>query len=199
MTNGDPEALAEALYREARMGTDAAASTVLLVNRLIGDKALRRVPSHAMADEAALVRVGATWRIYVRDDLPPAERRFAALHEVAHWALGLQASEAACDRLAGALLVPRLPFLRALRSRGERVRSFAAYFGVSETCAWLRLGEVAAEPIAVVTPRAVRIRGAAFSWPTEPRLRELAERRRVPGLRKARPRGDGLRAVLRAI
>lgn len=195
MDDGEFETLAEALYREAGLATDAAVSPVRLVDRLMGARSLRTVPAAAMADDAALVRVGSAWRIYLRDDLSEPDRRFAALHELAHWSIGLDASEAACDRLAGALLVPRRAF--ELRRRAG-VPRLAVQFGTTEACTWLRLGEVAAQPIALVSPDSVRIRGRAFSWPTVEKIRELAALPRIPGLRKTRVNDAIPRVVLRA-
>jgi hypothetical protein len=200
MNDGEFEGLAESLYREARLETDVAVSPVRLVDRLMGERSLRVVPASAMADEAALVRVGVTWRIYVRADLSQADRRFAALHELAHWSIGLTASEADCNRLAGALLVPRRAFQLRLDLLGVRVARLADQFGTTEACAWLRLGEVTPDrAIALVSPASVRIRGRAFSWPAPGRLRELAAARRVPGLRKAVLRDAVPRVVLQAI
>lgn len=198
MINGDFEALAERLYRNAGLKTDVAVSPVRLVERLMGERSLRSVPANAMADAAALVRVGVSWRIYVRADLSEADRRFAALHELAHWSIGLDASEADCDRLAGALLVPRQAF-QLVRANGVHVRRVAHEFCTTEACAWLRLGEVAATPIALVSPASVRIRGRAFSWPVAGKLRELAAKSSTPGLRKAVLRDPLPRVVLRAI
>jgi hypothetical protein len=172
---------------------------VRLVERLLGAHTLRTVPAAAMADDAALVRVGSTWRIYVRADLSDADRRFAALHELAHWSLGLSASETDCDRLAGALLVPRRAFEIRVRSEGAQVRKLAQQFSTTEACTWLRLGEVSATPIALVSPSTVRIRGSAFSWPAPAQLRELTSQPHVPGLRKAVLRDPLHRVVFRAI
>jgi hypothetical protein len=166
-----------------------------LARRHLGPAALREAPSWSLCDEAALIRVGTEWRIYLRPGLSPQRARFALLHELAHWAEPT-ASEVLCNQTAGAILLPRPAFLGAVR--GRRMVTVARSFGTDETCAWLRYGETTGAPLAVVTPKAVRVRGATHNWPAESVMRELAAQHRIPGLRKSKLFDAPDRTVLRA-
>jgi hypothetical protein len=74
----------------------------------------------------------------------------------------------------------------------------AQWFVTTETCAALRFGEVTGEPLALISPRAVVVRGDEWVWPDERELRAIARRRVAPGIRKTRLRDDPRRLVLRA-
>ena len=195
---GDFDGTAEALYRFAGFQTTAQPPLLTLVERLLGDGSIRTVPDAALRSDGALVRVKGEWRVYLRAGASPLRKRFVLLHELSHWALGPEASEDTCDRLAGALLLPRQAYLNAGPSR-ERMPRLATMFGSDQTCAWLRFGEATGVPTAVVGPSTVRIRGAAYSWPLDPELRALGTRSRLPGLRKCRLSDDTSRSVVRAI
>jgi hypothetical protein len=198
MNAGEIEGTAERLYREAGFDLGKQAPSVLLARRLVGDRSVYSVPPEAFSGRGALVRVGAERRIYVRADLPMATKRFVLLHEVAHWALGPAASEVECDALAASLLLPRDAFLRALERRGSKIASIARIFGTDHSCVWLRIGETTARPLVLLTPGAIRVRGAAFSWPSDKSLREMAARQKFPGLRKTRLSDDPQRIALAA-
>lgn len=191
------EVEAARLYRVAGLDYWRGAAVGELVRGLLGGDALRTAPASALPADGVIARVHGRWFIYVREGLRDA--RFVALHELAHWALGAGATETECDRLAAALLAPRPAFDRAIRELGPR-RSYtglARWFGSTETAAALRYGEVTGEPLVVVAPASVRVRGAAYSWPSEPELRGLVKERRLPGLSKATLRDDPLRVALR--
>jgi hypothetical protein len=195
----DLEGEAQALYRAGGFSMAAPAPSVGLARRLLGDEAVRVAPAQLLLDgNGALVRVGSDWRIYIRGSAPPRAKRFALLHELAHWALGAEATEVECDALAAALLVPRQAFLLALGGLGERLPRLAQHFNTTESCIALRHGEATDAPMVLVTPYTVRARGAEWSWPTETKLRAWA-RRPGPGLRKARLRDEPERVVLRVI
>jgi hypothetical protein len=133
--------------------------------------------------------------------LPPARRNFAVAHELAHWLLRDRAgeeTEPACDYLAAALVAPRQAFLKLVQKHDARFTRLAKAFATSETLVALRFGETTFEPLAVVAPLTVRVRGAAYSWPSEPLLRQFAAMPK-PGLRKAVLKDEPLRTALRAI
>ena len=135
----------------------------------------------SLPGDAALVRVGDEWRIYLRRKLPRERVAFAVAHELVEWALRGYIGEDIETRAnlgAAAILVPR----RALaRLRGCTLHELAEAFKVSETLIALREAEVTGEPRAVVSPALVRVRGPeAWVWPSE---REL--RRGHPGMRRA--------------
>jgi len=145
-------------------------------------------------------------RIYYRSSLAPQRADFVVAHELAHWALGTRLTEdendieSACDALAAALIAPRRAFLDAVRAYGTRLPRLARAFQTTESLTALRLGETTGEPLALVAPRSVRVRGAMYSWPGESQLRALAAARRSgPGLRNTRLRDDPRRTVLRAV
>jgi hypothetical protein len=190
------EVEAARLYRLARLDYWRGAAVGELVRGLLGRDALRTAPATALPTDGVIARVRGRWFIYVREGLRDA--RFIALHELSHWALGPGATEDECDALAARLLAPRPAFERALRETGPSYTKLARWFGCTETFAALRYGEVTDEPLVVVAPANVRIRGLAYSWPTEPEIRGLARARRLPGLSKATLRDDPSRFALRA-
>lgn len=192
------EGEAELLYRQAGFSTDEQAPTVLLARRLLGPESIRTVHAEALPGDGCLARVGGEWRIYVRRCAPPQAKRFALLHELAHWALGGEATELECDALSAALLVPRRAYLRVLAREGLRLPALALAFGTTETCVALRLGEATSEPLALITPATVRVRGQEWSWPSEHTIRSWVKGR-APGLKKARLRDDNRRFLLRAV
>jgi hypothetical protein len=172
---------------------------VKLVRRLVGETALRFAPEHVLPGNGSLVRVGSEWRIYLRKSAPDHMKRFVALHEVGHFVLGPDASEAECDLLAAAVLLPRQAFLRERIERRRRISTIARSFGSDETCAWLRLGEVTGQRVAVVAQRRVRARGEGCdAWLAPERLRDLAAAAKPPGLRKVPLSDDPTRVALRA-
>ena len=192
---GDIDAAAETLYRAAGYSTSEQAPPLALAERLLGDGSVRTAPAHAMASRGALVRIGGAWRIYLNAACDPCRKRFVLLHELAHWALP-DATEEQCNRLAGALLLPRRAYLGL--ATGRAMSRIARIFGTDESCAWLRLGEATGRPLALVTPQTVRVRGEEFSWPECTAIRELAEARTAPGLRRTRVNDAPNRLVLRS-
>lgn len=194
----DVEGTAAALYRQAGFEGDVPADPVDLAERLLGAGAVRYVHAGALPGVASLTYWGGRWHIAVRGLATEPRQRFAVLHELGHYALGPGASEAACDAVAGALLLPRPAFRAAARELGADWPSLAAFFGCSESAAALRWGEVIGDPLALVAPVTVRVRGLPWAWPAEEReIRELAASLR-PGLARTRLRDDCRRVVVRA-
>lgn len=197
----DLEGTAAALYRQAGYDDGEPAPVIALATRLLGPGCVQRVHAGALPGDAALVTVHGERRIYVRKGLAPARLRFAVAHELAHWALGDCSTgvdlEARCDALAACLVAPRRAFLHALRET-DRYHLLAERFATTESCVALRLGEVTGEPLALVAPLSVRVRGEAYVWPGERELRALAAKPRTPGIRKAKLRDDRRRVALRA-
>jgi hypothetical protein len=199
MMIGDVEAAAQLAYSDAGFSSSKQAPPIALAERLLGEGSVRLVPRHALPGDGAVARVGDRWGIYVVEQAPDAVRRFIVLHELSHVLLGRGASEQDCNSLAAALLMPRDAFLAALKDHGTRLPRLARSFGATESCVGLRFGEVTERPTALVSPSAVKIRGAAYLWPNEASLRALAESPKTPGLKRARLRDDTTRAVLRAV
>ncbi len=123
-------------------------------------------------------------------------------HELGHWAMrkcGVTDSEEGADYIAAATAMPSAAFLACFRSVGDDLPQLALPFGVTETSAALRLGELLGEALAVVAPLSVRVRGPEdWVWPDTETVRRWARAGR-PGLKKTRLRDDRRRVVLRAI
>jgi hypothetical protein len=185
----------ELIYRCAGRDASLGAPTLEIAQAVLGARSVVFVSPDWLPAAGALVRVGSERRIYVRRGLPANRLAFVLGHETAHYVLGPDASEDLCDHLAGALIAPRAAYLRALSGKFSPTR-IAKRFGMDQSFVWLRKGEVTAEPVALVAPYRVRTRGAAYSWPAEPALRELAKAHHLPGLRKAVLRDDTERVVL---
>lgn len=202
LDSADIEGEAESLYRSAGIDAGTPAPAVWLATELLGQGCVVGIHALQQPGGGCLVRVSGQARIYFRHRLPPERRDFVVAHELAHWALGDRAgeeleTEQACDALAAALIAPRRAFLKLVQKHGARFTLLARAFATTESLVALRFGETTFEPLALVAPRSVRVRGAAYSWPSEPALREIAARAK-PGLRKTALLDDVRRLVLRA-
>lgn len=188
MKTGDFEGTAERLYLDAGLDPRAPAPALALIEGLVGRGNIRMVPPTALSCDAALVRVRSEWRIYIRNDLHPKARRFAAMHELAHLELGLRAPESHCDALAAALIAPRPAFERAVRDVGHELPALARCFATTESCVGMRLGEALAKPVALVGVDGdiLRVRGPAFDWPPASKLRAIAHGAAHSCLKRAR-------------
>lgn len=117
-------------------------------------------------------------------------------HELGHFglqALGYANTEDNANGVAAALLMPVASFRARMREVGPDPRQLALPFRVTESAAVLRYGELSGQPLVLVTPQRVRVRGPEeWVWPSEERLR----RGRVPGLAKVRLRDDWRRVAL---
>lgn len=194
------EGIAEAAYREAGMDSERP-NVAGLARKLLGPNAIIRGP-RPLSGPAALIRIRDEWKIFLSRSLTREYALFAVGHELGHWLLrrdgGISDSERAADYLGAALLAPRRAFLTARRAVGDDFTALAEAFATTETGAALRLGEVAREPLAVISPQQVRVRGPEeWVWPDEQTLRRWG-RRPVPGLRKTRLSDDPRRIVLNA-
>lgn len=170
----------ERLYRVA--GVRGMVSPGALARRLLGPSAIRVAHAAGLPGDAALVCVHGEWRIYLRGRLSAQRATFAIAHELAHWALGPEATEEDCDALAAALVVPRRAFLRALRAHRYHIAELARVFDAAQSLVALRLGEVTGDPVALITRARVLVRGSEWAWPPERELRRLASSP-VPGVR----------------
>jgi hypothetical protein len=196
-TSEDVEGAVELTYRRAGLELDDVAHPVDIAEALLGDGCVRAVHAGALPGPAALARFqGRSW-IFFRSSLPVARVPWVVAHELGHYVLGLEASEVACDAFAGALLAPRRAFMRATRELGADWSALSRRFGCTESWAALRWGEVIGEPLALVAPLTVRVRGELYGWPEEPaEMRALAATPR-PGIARAKLRDDPRRIVLR--
>lgn len=196
------EGIADGAYAGA--GLDAERPGVIRLARvLLGPGAVTYGP-RPVHGPAALIRVGETWRIIVGRNVPEAYAHFAVAHELGHYLLRQHGydgydEERAADYLGAALIAPRRAFVTARRAVGDDLPELAHAFGMTETAAALRLGEVCHIPLAVVAPQTVRVRGPEeWVWPDELTLRRWARGRVLPGIRKVRLTDDPRRVVLDA-
>lgn len=194
---GEHDRAAEILYRAASVDTSAAASPLLLAERLLGQGSVRSVNLPSLPGDGALVRVRGNWRIYVQTGIGPTRSRWAILHEIGHWVLGVGAPEDECDSLAAALAAPRSAFALLAGQVGQQYTQLALQFTCSESLAALRYAEVTGSPSALITPHRVRLRGDSWPWPRERDLREIAQCG-GPGLRRCRLQDAPDRVVLSA-
>jgi hypothetical protein len=197
LTPEEIEGSVEATYRRAGLELDEPAHPVDIAEALLGEGCVRGVHAGALPGAGSLARFqGRSW-IFFRSSLPVVRLPFVVAHEIGHFVLGAEAPEWACDAFAGALLAPRRAFMRATQELGADWSALSRRFGCTESWAALRWGEVIGEPLALVAPVTLRVRGEPYGWPEEPtKLRALAAADR-PGLRKARLRDDPRRVVLR--
>lgn len=154
-----------------------------------------------MVDRGGLAQHNGRWFIGVRRSLPEAYREHTIGHELAHWwarTNGVVDSEERADYIGAALLLPRIAFFERIHAIGYDLSELAATFAATETAVALRLGELEREPLAVVAPASVRVRGPEeWVWPEAETVRGWARNGR-PGLSKTRLRDDRRRVVLRA-
>ncbi len=186
------DALAERLYDWAHIDSALPANPVKLAEHFLGDGCVE-FASMDMPGDGMLAPDGEDWVIFVRPRLRPHHMRFVILHELAHWVLGPGATEDECDALAAALLVPRRVFIAAMRDVGTDMQRLARHLDVTESFVALRMGEVTGEPVVLVTPQRVRVRGETWNWPSEHTLREAGS---TPGIRKTQLTDDRRRVVL---
>lgn len=201
LDQADIEGEADAAYRAAGLDPDEAVSPIWLAKRLLGERNVVGVPALMHQLGGCLALVNGAPRIFYRNRLPTELRDFVVGHELGHALLRDRAGEGvelerACDAFAAAIIAPRRAYLAALRVCGAQYPKLARAFATSESLVALRFGEVTGAPLALVAPRSVRVRGAEYSWPSEPAIRELAARPK-PGLRKAQLKDDLRRLVIR--
>jgi predicted transcriptional regulator len=142
--------------------------------------------------------------IYVRAGLAPEELAFTIAHEVMEWHLaraphplahGPQ-KEAFCDIGAAALLAPRRAFYEDARHHGPDLSRLGRRYGITQSCAALRYGEVTGAPTALVAPMTVRLRGLPWGWPPRAQMRRLACLPAMPGMIRTRLGDDRARVAL---
>lgn len=170
--------------------------------RLHGFGCIERWPGLATRGPAWSCTVHGCVRIVLRGGLAPEHRNFAIAHELAELELRRlgyldEDLEEASDAIGAALVAPRRAFAVVLREIGADYAALADAFVATESLVALRMGEVTGEPMVLVTPQRVRVRGATFEWGDEGDVRAAA-RRAGPGVRKVRLRDDPRRMVLRS-
>lgn len=163
----DLEGDAAAILREAKVEDDEPPALGIVCERLLGLRPKRspNLAREAKTEEKDLGR----FQILIRADVPSARARWLVGHEIGEW-LHLQSGaqpaniEARCDAIGAMLAAPR----RAVRALigPRRVRLLAETFGVPQSVALLRIGEVFGRPVALLRRgRPALYRGGPFVWP----------------------------------
>lgn len=155
------EALATDAFRAS--GLAFPCDPVDLVRKIIGRgerSALRIVPKGSLGGPGMLLSVRGEWRAVLDAELGATDRAWCLCSSVAEYLLmgsdRRQDFESTRNRLAAALLVPRTE-AQALE-RDEDVIALATAAHATQTCVWLRRGEVS-RPTAVLTPVKILSRG----------------------------------------
>lgn len=172
-TPEDVEGEAQALLASLGAGDDVL-HPAEIAERLLGRGCVRVVHASALTRTGELARVRDKWRIYVRSRASEQQQRFAVAHEIGHALLGTDAEESACDLFAACVLMPRRPFARAVSTLGTDWQALASAFVCSQSAAALRYGEVIFDPLALITPHSVRVRGRPWFCNDAQRLRSLS-------------------------
>ncbi len=173
-----------------------------VLRRVLGPDALRVVPRRALPKDGAISRVDGQWFVFVRERLPETRLRWVCAHELGELAirrLGYRPAnrEESANAIAGAILAPPGAFSRAWRSADGNAPAVARELRISQSCAWLRCGEVLELPLALVAA-SVRFRGTGWEWPPEGTVRAMATGKASPGLRRVRLSDHSGRVVLAA-
>lgn len=193
------EGLAREVRRRAGLGPEVFETAARIAVGVLGEDGLavdRDLPIPAYLQETPT-----GWQIVVNPGA--SDLRFHVAHELGEWALrelarfsgDHVARERAANYIAAAILAPEPAILAVHAELGERVRSIASRFQMSQTATVLRLAEVVGDERAVVTKTGnvlIRTRGV-FPWADIPVV-DLARDKRWKGL----ARTHGLeRATLR--
>jgi hypothetical protein len=204
MGERDPNVIARHILDAANIRASDVVSPVIIAGRL--GMNVHKVPARLLRGaDGMLCWASPSWRICVRNTLPPERLRFVVAHEIAERyfkTAGCEATasdkEQQCDAVAACLVTPTEVFVDAVNHYGHTsFRHLASAFLVTQTCAALRVGEVTPTPLAVLHPTAVRFRGVAQRMPSDlARLRRLARGKMPPGLEKIRLTDEPKRVVL---
>lgn len=196
----DAEGTASWIYEKAG-ASEADPPDPLTLARRLGIK-VEVAPRRGLWGDATMTRVRGRAVLWTTRGTPPVRLRFAVAHELAEWAHGERREETIeelCNATAAAIIAPRRLFLEALSYLGDDLPALARTFKTTETCVGLRLGETTAEPIALVSPKLVRLRGDDWGWPGEEEIRRLSRANRAQSLIRVVPlRDDPQRRLLRS-
>lgn len=196
----DAEGIAQWVRTRAKVDPGKIVSPRRLA-RMAGVK-VASAPRAGLWKDATFTKVLGKPVIWLAPKLPIERSTFAICHELAEWALREQREESIeqlADAAAAAILAPRQLFREALAHVGSDLPELARVFSTTETCMGLRIGEVTAEPVALVSPKLVRVRGEEWGWPSEDEIRRLSRGTDGPALlRLVRLTDDARRVFLRA-
>ncbi len=169
----DAETEARLLYDAFGYDLEEPPGAVELATRLLGFDSIYPLRPTEVNGQGQLVLSGSRWVILLSEGLSKEAHEWTIFHEVAHWWLkrtdreprvALE-MEAVCDAIAACLQAPAPAFRLSLEAHGQHFAAIAADYWATQTAMALRFGEVTREPVAVVSPSLVRVRGGAFAWP----------------------------------
>lgn len=183
---GDLEGLVDQLYERLGYSRDDAKRPSTLARLLYGPKSLQYVP-HMRAQGHCGMLNGAPL-IVLRSGQSRARQEDTIGHEMWHIETGVghgecQDAEFAADYFSAALQMPRRAYQKRINRVGADWTQLALDFGVTQTSACLRAGEVEGRAIAVVA-NVVRARGD-MQRHTEREIRGFV-RQPAPGVVSAR-------------
>jgi hypothetical protein len=122
-------------------------------------------------------------RVTLRAGVPDARAKHNGGHELSHWWLdrigyrGLDLEER-CDALGAMFAAPRETFLRVIKVVDHAVYDLANTFGITQSVAMLRVGEVTGRPVLLLRWAGAIVRGYEFGWPSISTLVRLASEHR---------------------
>lgn len=199
-TGADAEEIAQWVRAKAKVDSDQILSPRALAKR--AGVRVQVAPRTGLWGDATFTMVRGRPTIWLAPKLPIERATFAVCHELAEWALRSRRDptiEQLADAAAAAILAPRNLFREALAHVGDDLPALAHVFQTTETCMGLRIGEVTAEPVALVSPKLVRVRGDEWGWPPAEEIRRLSRGAEGPALlRLVRLTDDARRVFLRA-
>lgn len=123
-------------------------------------------------------------RVRLSIDLSPRRARHVLGHELGHVWLERDGRfvppniEERCDVFGAVLNMPRDDVRLWLRRHGHAYVGLAEHFGVTESVALLRIGEVERRPVLLLRQRPPIARGADFAWPARGAIRHALARGR---------------------
>jgi hypothetical protein len=192
----DHEGNAMAVFREAGIDPAEPQGPHALARALLGRGGLRYGWTPLVgAGCYEPSRGGRPEAIWLRPKLTPFREAWTIYHELAerhlYGSVGEERHELACDQLAACLRAPRAAFRQLVADVGLDLEELAEGILCSQTSAALRWGETTHNPIAVLSPTGVRVRGDDFAWPHEEEVRKLARAKVLPSSVRRVPITDG--------
>lgn len=196
----DIEGDAIAIYREAGEEPDRPVSIVRIVRKLLHTDVVRAtmISTH----ESDICMMHGEHVIGVRRGIAAPRARWLIAHELGHWwhdRIGYRGEdiEARCDALGAALIAPRPAWQHVRRAVGCGIKDLAGALATTQSLVLLRRGECEGEPVALVQPRRVLVRGADWGWPDPDTMRRVAKVG-APGVRRVRITDEWKRSGLMA-
>lgn len=162
----DAEGTVRCLRERCHLAPWEVADPIWMAQTLLGPDSVQYV--HLVATLEELHEDEERTRIYIKRGVPEPVAQWLTGHALSHWIRrtscgrhgGMRSEEEAlCDYVAAALQMPQFAFQRRVNETGCNVQQLALDFGVLETSAALRVGEVEDRPVAVVLRNRLYVAG----------------------------------------